>query len=225
MKRKNPRLYAIEVECKWGSASDGLMDLAKLSECMVTGNERVPSPKEPPVIATDAGLRRDYTGWCVATRVGEHRYQVHKLFREHYAGDVSEFLKTAIELKKEYGDSEWVIDQGSAALMQEVLNREGIYPSEIFWHSSNRSAALDYFIARVADGRAGILMPESDELRQECSRLVMTHTKTGMRRIEHRSSGHDDLLFSVILAIEYLKQGTPPTYYERSSAWQTVGSS
>jgi len=218
-KRLRKSEYDREICCEFCSDEDAPIDLELLSTCE---SKVIPSPEGSPILGIDLGIRRDYTGFCVASQNADGHILVHKLLRLKIRRDLGNLVPTIQNLQKRYNTTNIFLDQFSCDAIVALLRKDEIESTPVAWNSKSREQAFDSLQFSLEDQR--ITLPISKDLREEISGLHVVFTKTGNRRIEH-SSGHDDLLFSVLLAIENLTNfvsGRFEWIYEKPDIWQNI---
>ena len=156
------------------------------------------------MIGIDFAAKRDYSGFCVMSRNNdEDNYIIHELLRDRFIGDVPRFLLAVKALHHRFPQATIVMDQFNFSSIEALLAQKRISVEEITWTGQNRSTIMDYFSALVSTGQ--IVMPHSDDLLQEAAGLVLRHTRTGVKRVQHKTTGHDDLIMSVALCLEFFR--------------------
>jgi len=192
-----------EVECEFGSTEDAPFDLDLLAACE---RAEIPAPRGRVILSVDPGFRRDFTGFTVASREGRGPIFVHALLRQRMHRDLAGFVPTVRALRDRWTPGEIVLDQFGGDPLVRLLRDNGIVARSIAWTGANRDQSFDA-LRLLLEGR-DIALPANAALREEVAGLCVKYTPTGHRRIEH-GAGHDDLVMSLLLAVQRLQASVP----------------
>jgi len=195
--------YKREIKCEFASAEDSPLPVELLDD-VETEPGKIPAPKPPVLLGVDVGFRRDFTGFCVGSRSGDLLY-IHELKRAKFKKNVARFIETVKAMQRKWHAVQVLLDQYSADAISELLRRENIRCRIMPWSARSRTGAFDRLRILLEERR--IVIPRSRTLREEVAGLTTRITPSGQQRIQH-GSGHDDLLFSLLLTTEQLRAPT-----------------